>query len=55
MRSEKSKLFLMKDIRKTLIERESDIGEKMLDVFAVLPTQRRPDERIKACVIGVPI
>jgi len=55
MRSEKSKLFLMKDIRKALIERESDIGEKMLDVFAVLPTQRRPDERIKACVIGVPI
>ena len=44
----------MKDIRTALIERERDIGEKMLDAFSVLPTQRRPDERIKACVIGVP-
>lgn len=54
IKAEKNKLLLMKDIRKTLIAREHEIGEKILQTFSAMPTQRKPDERIKACIIGIP-
>ena len=54
IRSDKNKLFLMRDIRKALIAREGEIGEKLLNLFDDIPRQRKPEERIKACIIGVP-
>jgi hypothetical protein len=54
IKTEKVKLLLMKDIRKALIASEPAMGDRVLKAFMDMPTQRKPDERIKACIIGVP-
>jgi hypothetical protein len=51
---EKNKLFLMKEIRRTLNARESEIGDKVLNMLDEIPRQGKPEERIKACIIGIP-
>jgi superfamily II DNA or RNA helicase len=49
----RSKILLLKDIRKDLIAKEDDFGPRVLDAFGQFPGQQKLDERIKACIVGV--
>jgi hypothetical protein len=55
LQTAKAKLLVLRDIRKDLIEREAEVGGDVLKVFSDFPRQQRLDERIIACIIGVPL
>ena len=54
LQSSKVKLLVLKDIRKDLILNEETLGSKIINAFDEFPRQQKIDERIMACIIGVP-
>jgi hypothetical protein len=54
LQSAKVKLLVLKDIRKDLISNENTLGVKIIKEFDEFPRQQKIDERIMACIIGVP-
>ncbi|MEX0914429.1 MAG: helicase, partial [Wenzhouxiangellaceae bacterium] len=51
----RNKPLLLKDIRAAVIANEADLLPKILDAFASdFPAQRPANERIVACIVGVP-
>jgi hypothetical protein len=46
--------LLLKDIRPYLFENEPHLRPKVLQVLATIPILQTPDERIAACIIGIP-
>lgn len=49
------KPLLLKDIRADVISSEAELLPRILDAFGSdFPAQRPPDERIVACIVGVP-
>ncbi|WP_430009755.1 SNF2-related protein [Methylophaga lonarensis] len=55
LHSSRIKLLLLKDIKKDLIAREDTLGPELIEAFSVFPRQQNIDERIIACIIGVPV
>ena len=50
----RKKPLLLKDIRRTLVAAEESLVPKIIAEFTkTFPLQKRPDERIVACIIGV--
>jgi len=50
----RNKPLLLKDIRRDLIAGEAALGPKIIKKFRAFPVLPPPDERISACIIGVP-
>jgi len=45
--------LLLKDIRKELLKRKTWLLREVLDQFREFPVLPGPEERVKACIIGV--
>ncbi|MGE0082043.1 MAG: SNF2-related protein [Thiohalomonadaceae bacterium] len=54
LQSAKTKLLVLKDIRKDMLEREEEMGEKIIAAYDDFPRQQPTDERIITCIVGVP-
>jgi CTP:molybdopterin cytidylyltransferase MocA len=50
----RSRPLLLKDIRKELLERKDWLTDQVLQKFREFPVLPGPEERVKACIIGVP-
>jgi len=51
----RNKPLLLKDIRAAVVAAEAEMLPRILDAFASdFPAQRPADERIVACIVGVP-
>lgn len=46
--------LLLKDIRPYLLENEPQLRSQVLQALATIPILQTPDERIAACIIGIP-
>ena len=53
LRQKHGRPLLLKDIRKNLLERESQLGNELLSRFRSFPVLPPPDERISACIVGI--
>ena len=54
LKDQRRKPLLLRDIREDLMEQEEGLGQRVIDAFVEFPVLPAPDERISACVIGVP-
>ncbi len=54
LKDQRRKPLLLRDIRDDLMAREAEIGPQVIDAFVEFPVLPAPDERISACIIGVP-
>lgn len=50
----RTKPLLLKDIRKDLLKQPGRLIEQIEQHFSRFPVLRNPEERIKACIVGVP-
>ena len=53
LKGRRQKPLLLKDIRKDLYSRRKELVPKLIEHFARFPVQPPPDERVRACIIGV--
>ena len=53
LKTRRHKPLLLKDIRKDLYSRHEELTPELLERFAQFPVQSPPDERVRACIIGV--
>jgi len=54
LKDPRKKPLLLRDIREDLMAQESQLGGQILEAFVEFPVLPSPDERISACIIGVP-
>ncbi len=54
LKSPRQRPLLLRDIRPFLLEREDELCPQLLRAFERIPILQRPDERIAACIVGVP-
>lgn len=54
LKDQRRKPLLLRDIRDDLLAQEAEIGPQVIDAFVKFPLLPPPDERISACIIGVP-
>lgn len=54
LRRRKGGMLLLRDLRRDLIADEAELGAKLLQAFRRFPLMPAPDERISACIVGVP-
>ncbi|MDT8311477.1 MAG: SNF2-related protein [Methylophaga sp.] len=55
LHSSRIKLLMLKDLQKDLLGREETLGPMLIDAFSTFPRQKKIDERIMACIIGVSV
>ncbi|MBO6701112.1 MAG: helicase [Pseudomonadales bacterium] len=53
LQSPRTRPLLLRDIREDLSQRASDLIPVVLSKFQEIPTIDRPEDRIKACIVGV--
>ena len=53
LKSRRSKPLLLRDIRKELFTREAELGPACIERFRSFPVIPPPEERIRACIVGV--
>lgn len=49
----RSRLLLLKDLRKELLEKEGEFGKNIIRAFSKFPILPSPDKRISACILGI--
>ncbi len=54
LKDQRRKPLLLRDIRDDLMAREGELGPQIVEAFLRFPVLPAPDERITACIIGVP-
>jgi superfamily II DNA or RNA helicase len=50
----RTKPLLLKDIRQDVLASAESLIPQVLESYALVPTIQSPDERVKACIVGIP-
>jgi hypothetical protein len=54
-RPRRKKPLLIRDVRQELLSRDKWLTKQILENFRTLPSLQRPEERVQACIVGVPV
>ncbi|MDD3765060.1 MAG: SNF2-related protein [Nevskiales bacterium] len=54
LKQKRQKPLLLKDIRKDLLHPDANMTATLEQHFQLFPVLRKPEERIRACIVGVP-